>query len=287
MGGVDGEAAAAAAARVASAFSEAEDAIRIDEEAEIAAIIAAEAAAVIAAVVAAAGSGEAAGATSAAEGSGAAPPPAPASARMSACTSCLAALREFNATAPRVRRIAAELLQLAARALLRRRAAAAAEAAAWSTHRTTEGKRFYYNRLTKQRVWRRPDALRTPTARASAGLSADSPATPSPATPAAAASAGSTAVKSTPASAPTPPSSGRARSAGPSAPPAPSPMPAAAALTAADEAAEWSAHRSPDGKKFYYNKRTKQRVWRRPDALRTPTATPPHPTALTTALASG
>ena len=76
MGGVDGEAAAAAAARVASAFSEAEDAIRIDEEAEIAAIIAAEAEAVIAAVVAAAGAGEArrpSGSTSAAEWSGALP----------------------------------------------------------------------------------------------------------------------------------------------------------------------------------------------------------------------
>ena len=39
-------------------------------------------------------------------------------------------------------------------------AALAAEAALWSEKVTAEGKRFYYNKLTKQRQWKKPEALR-------------------------------------------------------------------------------------------------------------------------------
>ena len=35
----------------------------------------------------------------------------------------------------------------------------AAAACAWAEKRTPEGKRFYYNRVTKERVWRRPSEL--------------------------------------------------------------------------------------------------------------------------------
>lgn len=39
---------------------------------------------------------------------------------------------------------------------------------------------------------------------------------------------------------------------------------------AAAASSDWSEHKSPDGRKYYYNRRTKQSTWEKPDDLKTP-----------------
>lgn len=34
---------------------------------------------------------------------------------------------------------------------------------------------------------------------------------------------------------------------------------------------EWTEHRAPDGRTYYYNNITKQSLWEKPDELKTPT----------------
>ena len=36
------------------------------------------------------------------------------------------------------------------------------QTANWSVHRTIEGKTYFFNKITKQSTWQKPDALRTP-----------------------------------------------------------------------------------------------------------------------------
>ncbi len=35
-------------------------------------------------------------------------------------------------------------------------------------------------------------------------------------------------------------------------------------------ACDWSEHKSPDGRTYYYNGKTKQSLWEKPDELKTP-----------------
>eukprot|EP00887_Chlorella_sp_A99_P000160 scaffold16.g160.t1 len=112
--------------------------------------------------------------------------------------------------------------------------AAAAPAAAakpeWTEHTAPDGRKYYYNSRTKQSAWVKPDELKTPAERAAEAAAA----------------------------------LGR----GPAAAAAPAAASPAAAAPAAKP--DWTEHTAPDGRKYYYNSRTKQSSWVKPDELKTP-----------------
>ena len=46
-------------------------------------------------------------------------------------------------------------------------------------------------------------------------------------------------------------------------------QPGAAASAAQTPVSEWSEHKMPDGRLYYYNSKTKESVWEKPEALKT------------------
>lgn len=44
----------------------------------------------------------------------------------------------------------------------------------------------------------------------------------------------------------------------------------AMSVSAAEKKSDWSEHKAPDGRTYYYNSVTKQSLWEKPDELKTP-----------------
>lgn len=111
--------------------------------------------------------------------------------------------------------------------------AAGASASVWTEHTAPDGRKYYHNKATKQSSWTKPDAMKSPG--------------PASATPA---SLGT------------------------------SPAPAAAAAASAQQPAvtaaagkpdvivsDWKEFTSPDGRKYYHNRKTKESRWVKPKEL--------------------
>ncbi|KAI8462428.1 MAG: hypothetical protein J3K34DRAFT_527752 [Monoraphidium minutum] len=125
----------------------------------------------------------------------------------------------------------------------------------WSEHTAPDGRKYYYNSVTRVSAWVKPEPLMTPEERARAAAAKLAP-------PPAAAS--STAPQHQP-----PPAAARAPA--PAAPAASSTAAAAAPAggpDAAAVAAAWKEHTAPDGRKYFHNRLTRESRWQMPDEMK-------------------
>ena len=141
-----------------------------------------------------------------------------------------AAMGEFNRLSRRVQSEAATIVQGRGRALIagRRQRMSAEEAAAAAAERTAAAKRAAAERIAASKA-----ALRAASAQSAVAAVAAVAASPAKAT------------------APAPAAPATSEAAAPS-----------------EAAAEWSVHRTAEGKRFFFNKKTGQRQWKRPPELR-------------------
>eukprot|EP00879_Flechtneria_rotunda_P008532 GHRR01008939.1.p1 GENE.GHRR01008939.1~~GHRR01008939.1.p1 ORF type:complete len:656 (+),score=305.57 GHRR01008939.1:244-1968(+) len=133
----------------------------------------------------------------------------------------------------------------------------------WTEHPGPNGRKYYYNSVTKVSTWVKPEELMTPEERAKAaadkaaagGTAAAAPSNTSK-TPAAAASPAMPAAAGAPASAAAGSGAGAA------------PVASAGGHSAADVAKAWKQYTAPDGRPYYYNKLTKESKWTMPEEMR-------------------
>jgi len=173
--------------------------------------------------------------------------------------------------------------------------AAAGPAKEWTEHTAPDGRKYYFNNRSKVSSWSKPEELLTPEEKAAAA--AAKAAKPDAAAAPAAAAAAPAAVASQPAAAvpaaaaaasqqPTP-----TAAAATTAPAASAAAPAAAATggQSADAAAAkaWKEYTSPEGRKYYYNRVTKESRWVMPDEMKAALGLPATTSPAVAAAANG